>query len=197
MDSRLQRVGGTRLTHIRYSDVPRVAQAIIDAMAGRARVLSGRSHTTPYVEFVRDQAYTVVVRGDDWRKIFPFLRYSSASYRPVIPPGNQPPPIMSPQPKRTMQPPPVNPAGGLQSFLEGFQFDEYSKIQKLLTTINLGGVDHPSPAWRPSTPFPDPPSLIPPQQRTDSFSYTDTVLYNRLVQVLQQLVPTDFPTTNL
>jgi hypothetical protein len=96
-----------------------------------------------------------------------------------------------------MQPPPVNPAGGLQSFLEGFQFDEYSKIQKLLTTINLGGVDHPSPAWRPSTPFPDPPSLIPPQQRTDSFSYTDTVLYNRLVQVLQQLFPTDFPTTNL
>jgi len=189
-------MGGTRLTHIRYSDVPRVAQAITDALAGRARVLSGSSHT-PYVEFVRDRAYTVVVRGDDWRKIFPFLRYSSASYRPVIPPGNQPPPIMSPQPNRTMQPPPVSPAGGLQSFLEGFPFDEYSKIQKLLTTINLSSVGQPSPASKPSTPLPDPPSLIPPQQRTDSFSYTDTVLYNRLVQVLQQLFPTDFPTTNL
>ena len=189
MDSRLRRVGGARLTHIRYSDVPRVAQAIIDGMAGRARVLSGRS----YVEFVRDQAYTVVVRADDWRKIFPFLRYSSASYRPVIPPDNQPAPIMSPQPNRTMQPPPENPAGGLKSFLE-FPFDEYSKIQKLLTTIALTRADRPRSGSFNS--YPEPVCFEPPQQRTD-FSYTDTQLYNKLVHVLQELFPTDFPTTNL
>lgn len=194
MDSRLQRVGGTRLTHIRYSDVPRVAQAIMDAMDGRARVLSGLSHDTPYIEFVRPKFYTVVVRGDDWRKIFPLLRYSASSYRPVIPPANQPPPVMSPQPNRTMQPPPVNPAGGLRSFLDGFSFAEYAKLQRVLTTMSLTNVDQPHPAWKPTTPYPDPTSLIPPERQLDSTSYHDTTVYNRLVEVLQQIFPTDYPT---
>ena len=163
-------------------------------MDGKARVLSGVSHDMPYVEFVRDKAYTVVVRGDDWRKIFPFLRYSSARYRPVIPPGNEPPPIPSPQPNRTMPVPPVNPAGGLRSFLDEMPFDEYAKLQRLLTMMELTNVDQPHPAWRPSNPFPNPTSLIPPTQQRDSTSFTDTTVYNRLVAVLQQLFPTDYPT---
>lgn len=171
-----------------------MAQAIVDALEGKARVLSGVSHDTPYVEFVRDKCYTVVVRGDDWRKIFPFLRYSVANYRPVIPPPNQPPPIPSPQPQRVMQPPPENPAGGLRSFLAGFSFAEYSKLQKLLTTLALTNVDQQHPAWTPSRPFPDPTSLIPPEQRLDSSSFNDTTVYNRVVLLLQQLFPTDFPT---
>lgn len=163
-------------------------------MEGRARVLSGMSHDVPYVQFIRDGFYTVVIRGDDWRKIFPFFRYSSGAYRPVIPPGNEPPPIMSPQPNRTMKQPPVNPAGGLRSFLEGFAYDEYSKIQRLLTTISIDSVDRIGPASQPSTPLPDPTSMLPPEQRTDSTSFHETSLYNRLVVVLQQLFPTDFPT---
>jgi len=195
VDSRLQRIGGTRLVHIRYSDVPRIAQAIVDAVGGRARVLSGLSHDVPYLEFIKDQAYTVVVRGDDWRKIFPFLRYSSNAYKPVIPPSNQPPPIPSPQPNRVMEAPPVNPAGGLQSFLEGFPFDEYSKIQRLLTTLSVNNIDKQTLPSKASYPLPDASSLIPPEHRKDSSSFSDAALYNQLVVVLQQLFPTDFPTT--
>jgi len=197
MDSRLQRVGGTRLTHLRYSDAPRVAQAIVDAADGRARVLSGQSHDTPYVEIVRDQAYTVVIRGDDWRKIFPVFRYSTKRYQPVVPPENEPPPVMSPQPNRTMKQPPENPAGGIKSFLDGLPFDEYSKIQKLLTTLRVDAFGRPSSWSKASTPNPRPDgsSLISPEHRADFSSFTSTFLYNQLVKILQQLFPVDYPTT--
>lgn len=195
MDSRLQRVGGTRLAPLRYSDAPRVAQAIVDAVEGQARVLSGQSHDVTYLEFVRDKMYNVVIRGDDWRKIFPFLRYSSASYKPVATPSDQPSPIPSPQPNRMMYPPPVNPAGGLRSFLEGFSFAEYSKIQNLLTTLSVDNLDKQALPAKASNPIPDAPSLVPPNQRTDSMSFSDAELYNKLVFMLQNLFPTDFPTT--
>lgn len=192
MDSRLQRVGGQRLAHLMYSDAPRVAQAITDAMLGQARVLSGTSHDTPYIEFVRPNMYTVVIRGDDWRIIFPFLRYGSGTYTPVIPPVNPPPRIPSPQPNRLMVPPPVNPGHGLRSFLDNFPFDVYSKIQRLLTASNLTQ-DQPSRSYKASNPVTSPTPLIPPEQRTDGHQEP----YNRLVGVLQQLFPTDFPTSQL
>jgi len=195
MDSRLQRVGGTRPAHLRKSDAPRVAQAIVDAIGGKARILSGMSHDIMYLEFVKDKSYTVVVRGDDWRKIFPFFRYSSKSYNPVIPPPNEPPPIMSPQPNRTMKQPPENPAGGLRSFLACFPFDEYSKLQKLLSMLSLDDLDKSKPVYKDSDPTPsDGIEWLPPQQRTDSAS-SDAALYNQLVKVLQQLFPIDYPTT--
>lgn len=194
MDSRLQRVGGSRLAHLRYSDAPRVAQAIVDAEYRRARVLSGISHGTSYVEFVRDKAYTVVVRGDDWAKIYPFLRYSSNSYEPVIPPANQPAPIPSPQPNRVMQVPPVNPAGGLKSYLDGFDFPTYSKIQQLLSTTAVDTIDGQSLPSMPSNPISDATELNPPARRTDSFNFKESQLYNRMVAVLRQLFPEDYPT---
>jgi len=193
VDSRLQKIDGFRLVHLRYSDVPRVAQAIVDAVNGRAKVLSGLSHDVPYLKFVKDKTYTVVIRGDDWQKIFPFLRYSSASYKPVIPPETQPPPIVSPQPDRVMYPPPVNPAGGLQSFLEGFPFDEYRKIQQLLTTLSIDNIDRQALPSKALNPISDPSSLTPPEQSSD-LSFNDKQLYNQLVLVLQKLFPTDFPT---
>jgi len=194
MDSRLQRVGGTRLVHLRYSDAPRVAQALVDALGGRARVLSGQAQDVPYVEFVRDQAYTVVIRGDDWRRIFPFLRYGTSLYRPVDPPPNQPAPIPSPQPNRVMQPPPENPSGGLVSFLEGLPFDEYSKIQDLLTMFAANPLEAPAGAGKPLRPEPNPPSLLPPEVQSDGVAFRDTDMYNRFVIILQRLFPTDFPT---
>jgi hypothetical protein len=194
MDSRLQRVGGTRLVHLRYSDAPRVALAIVDAEFGKARVFSGLSHDTLYVEFVRDKFYTVVVRGDDWKRIFPFLRYSDALYKPVIPPANQPPPIPSPQPNRTMQQPPENPAGGLTSFLEGFAFDEYAKIQRLLTTTSVNSTDSLSPPGVPLSQATDGVDLIPQKFQTDFSDFRQATMYNSMVALLQQLFPTDFPT---
>jgi len=194
MDSRLQRVGDSRLFHLHYSDAPRVAQAIVDAIAGDARVLVGSSHDVRFVKFVRDKVYTVVVREDDWGKIFPFLRYSTASYNPVIPPNNQPSSIPSPQPNNVMQPPPVNPDGGLRSFLEGLSFDEYSKIQRLLTIMSVDNIDRQLLPVKPLHCFSDAPSLVPPEQRTDTSSFYNRDLYNKMVVILQKLFPTDFPT---
>jgi hypothetical protein len=196
MDSRLQLINGQRLAHIRRSDAPRVAQAIVDAEYKLARVRSGLSHDTPYLEFTRDSAYTVVVRGDDWRKIFPFLRYSEDSYRVVIPPANVPPPIPSPQPNRVMPSPPQNPAGGLQSFLEDFPFDQYSQIQKLLTTTTINRMDAPVGSSLALNPLPaDSVYLAPGQSRFNAMTQQQADLYNRVVSLLEQLFPQDFPTT--
>jgi hypothetical protein len=187
MDSRLQRVGGTRLVRLRYSDAPRVARAILDKFAGKARVLSGISRDTPYVEFVRPNVYTVVVRGDDWRKIFPFLRYGSGAFNPVITPGIPPARIPSPQPNRDRVPPPVNPGTGLRSFLEHFDYFEYQKIQSLLTASRLGQEPGSSSERRVMS---GPVDWIPQSQQLDGL---DAESYNRLVDILQQLFPTDFP----
>ena len=162
-------------------------------MQGRARVLSGVSHDTPYLEFVREGAYTVVVRGDDWDLIYPFLRYGSGDYTPVIPPPNEPPRVPSPQPQRLRVPSPVNPGQGLRSYLEHLPFDVYSKIQRLLTTSNLTQ-DRPA-SLKASNPVPPPVPLSPPRQRVDGYAAAEP--YNRLVGILQQLFPTDFPTSQV
>jgi hypothetical protein len=193
MDSSLRRVGGKPLKHLRYNDVPRVAQAITDFFCGGARVTSGVSGDTPYVQFTKDKAYTVVIRGDDWRRIFPFLRYSSNDYSPVVPPGNQPDPILSPQPNRTMQVPPDNPGKGLRSFLSQLPYYEYEQIQKLLTMLELDEVDKPRVQSRPSRPLPYPTHLYPTGQRQDAG--LNAGFYNQIVLVLQQLFPVDYPTT--
>jgi len=194
MDSRLQRVGGGRLTHLRRSDAPKVAQAMVDALYGRARVLSGISKDTAYVEFVRDNSYAVVVRGDDWKKIFPFLRYSVSGFQPVIPPGNPPDPILSPQPNRVMPPPPESPTGAMTSFLDGLPFDEYSKIQKLLSITSVNTLDPPSPPARQTIPAGSPSDVLPPIRRQNSLNFREDFLFNNLVQLLQQLFPVDYPT---
>lgn len=189
MDSRLQRIAGTRLVHLRRSDAPRVATAILDYFAGRSKVLSGISHDTPYVELVRPNVYTVLVRGDDWRRIFPFLRYGSGPFTPVEVSGNRPARIPSPQPNRDMEPPPINPGLGLRSFLEHFDHYEYRKIQNLLTSSRLSQEPRPT-SDRPQI---DPPaSWDPPSQQLDGL---DAEAYNRLVDILQQLFPADYPTT--
>jgi hypothetical protein len=158
-------------------------------MQGRARVLSGLSHDTPYLEFVRQNVYTVVVRGDDWKLIFPFLRYGSGDFTPVIPPPNPPPLIPSPQPQRLRVPSPVNPGKGLRSFLP---FDVYSKIQRLLTTSNLN--EERPVTYKASIPVLPSVPLVPPVQRVDGNAEEP---YNRLVGILQQLFPTDFPTSQV
>lgn len=191
MDSRLQRVNGQRLTHLRRSEVPRVAQAIVDVIKGKAEVHAGVSHDITFVEF-RSGAYKILVLGDDWRLILPFFRYSTASYSTVIPPANQPPLVLSPQPNRVMQPPPVNPDNGLKSFLDGIPFAQYSKIQKLLTVFASDDFDRAAAAVQSNETAPM--SLNPPSRQTDGF-YVDNGFYNRLVYVLQELFPVDFPTT--
>jgi len=196
MDSRLQRLGGGRLAHLRYLDAPKVAQAIVDAEYGQARVSTGISHDIPYVKFIRGNIYTVVVRGDDWRRIFPFLRYGSEHFTPVIPPAIQPPPIPSFQPNRVVQPPPENPSNGLTTFLTGFPYDEYSKIQTLLGTGTVNSLDAPSGAWKPLNSERNGVDMVVSSNATFA-SFKQEELFKRLLDVLQKLFPTDFPTTSL
>lgn len=194
MDSRLKRIGGGRLSRLRKSDVPRVAQAILDYSHGKARVLSGILIDTPYVQFVRDRSYSIAIRGDEWGKIYPFFRYSTARYQPVQPPENQPLPIPSPQPNRLREVPPESPDEGMQSFLQHLPYQEYVKIQKLLTMLSMDDWDQKAIPSKPSQKIPYPPPLQPARQRADGI-FTDTVFYNRLVKVLEQLFPVDYPTT--
>ena len=191
---RLKRIAGGRLSRIRKSDVPRIAQAIIDFSHGKCRVMSGIFVDTPYVQFVRDRTYSIAIRGDEWSKIYPFFRYSTARYQPVQPPGNKPPPIPSPQPNRLMEVPPESPDGGLQSFLQHLPYSEYVKIQELLTMLSMDDWDPKAIQAKPSKNLPYPTSVQPARQRADGF-FTDTVFYNRLVAVLEQLFPVDYPTT--
>ena len=192
MESRLQSVGGGRLVPLRRSDAPRVAQALVDAMAGQARVLSGVARDTAYVEIVRDTSYTVVVREEDWRKIYVFLRYSTQNYTPVTPPGNPPDQVLSPQPNRTMQPPPEIPSEGLTSFMAGMTFLEYQQLQKLLTLVSLDQLNAPVAASRPARNISYAAPWIPSTQRVDT-TFRDSYLYNRVVRVLELLFPADFP----
>lgn len=194
MDSRLKTVSGQRLAHLLYSDAPRVAQALVDKLLGRAKVYVGVMGSTPYLEFVCPGAYSVVIRGDDWRKIFPLVRYGSGYFQPVIPPARQPDPIPSPQPNRTMPAPPENPGEAFTSFLSFFTWDEYTLIQRLLTMSNVGS-EPKSPGYKPSRLVPDPVPLNPPTRRTDQAGMPE--VYDRLVDMLQQLFPQDFPTSQV
>jgi hypothetical protein len=121
----------------------------------------GTTGTTPFIEFVYPGQYSVVVRGDDWRKIFPLVRHGAGAFHPVDPPSLPPKPIPSPQPNRLMPPPPLNPGDGFTSFLSYFTWEEYTQLQQLTTLARttLGSAD----------------------------------LYDRLVTLLQQLFPRDFP----
>ena len=194
MDSRLKHVGGARLSRLRKSDLPRVAQAIVDFSHGKARVLSGVYGDTTYVQFIRDRSYSIAIRGDEWSKIYPFFRYSTARYQPVQPPGNKPDLIPSPQPNRLREAPPESPDGGQKSFLEHLPYPEYLKIQQLLTMLSMEGWDPKAIQSKPSKDLPYPPSLLPSRKRTDGF-FSDREFYNRLVAVLEQLFPFDYPTT--
>jgi hypothetical protein len=94
-----------------------------------------------------------------------------------------------------MEQPPVSPTDSLCSFLEGFSFDTYSKIQNLLTVLSDDDLDRQVPPFRRTRIYPEATPWLPPEQRTDTSDFYNTMLYNKLVPILQKLFPVDFPTT--
>lgn len=198
MDERLWHIVGKRPTRLRRSDLPQLAQAIVDVERGRAVARRGFVQNTSYVLLQRNQAYNVFVRGDDWAKIVPFLRNSTLTFQPVVPPPTPPPPILSPQPNQVMQPPPQNPYGGFTSFLDGFTFAEQSQIQRLLTTASIDQIDT-TQSSGPIDPSDTPPPLNPPPIGTlgNSTNPQEQQFFEKVLLFLQQLFPDDFPTSPL
>lgn len=200
MDARLWLINGVRATRLRRSDLPKVAQAIVDFERGRAEARAGYVRETAYVNLRRKNAYDVVIRGDDWAKIVPFLRNSSSRFTPKIMPPEQPPPVLSPQPNRVMQPPPPNPSVGQQSFLEGFDYATLAKIEALLTTTTVDALEGPSLPSKPMNPVGNGiriefPGLY--AAPVDSLDQQQKSLYDRVLALLEQLFPEDFPTSPL
>lgn len=177
MDARLWTINGKRLTHLRREDLPSVAQGIVDVERGRATVRTGITRDTPYVILAREKVYEVVVRGDDWVKVVPFLRNTSTPFRVVTPSSLSPSPVPSPQPKRVMQPAPQGPYSSLTSFLQGLEYPDLREIQGDLSTESI-------PPLIPSGPLP-------------SASLQKDPFYLRVLGLLERLFPETFPTSPL
>jgi hypothetical protein len=198
MDSRLWRVNGRRPSKLRRNDLPQVAQAIVDAELGRAEVRVGHVRGASFVNIHKKNTYDIVVLGEDWAKIVPFLRNSTTAFTPPPPPpAYPPPPIPSPQPKTMMQPPPPLPANGLTSFLEGFDFPTLSQIQGLLSTEQISGQDIASPGAGILNPKPTPPSLSPPVASVGALNFNEQRFYQKTLDLLNALFPERFPTSFL
>jgi hypothetical protein len=77
-------------------------------------------------------------------------------------------------------PPPENPGQGITTFFEGLPFDQYSKLQRLLTASRLyDGSASKIDDYAPST------------VKHDG---VDDRSFNSLVNILQQVFPVGFPT---
>lgn len=195
MSSRLWQINGKRLTKLRRDDLPRVAQAIVDAELGRAEIRTGRSRETSYVNIHKQGVYDVVLRGDDWARIAPFLRNSTPAFQPPPPPPPNPPaPIPSPQPKTVMVPPPPLPANGLTSFLEGFDFPTLSRIQGLLSTAQISSFKNSSAGLL--NPLPNPTSLNPPATG-GAVNFNEQRFFENVLDLLNALFTEKFPTSFL
>ena len=178
MDSSLFFVHGQRLENLKQPDLPRVAQAIVDAEYKIAQVGRGFTQGVGYIEIIRPGHYSVVVRSDDWALVVPFLRNSGGAFTPVILPETQPDPILSNQPNAVTQPPIPSPWGDSTSFVEGLPYATARQIEGLLTQdkVSVPVADY---SFGKST----------------SQSYPKQQFYTRILTLLQQLFPTIYPTS--
>ena len=76
MDARLWSVYGKRLETLKRPDLPNLAMAIVAYMRRLdIELFAGQQQNVSYVAFIADKgSFVVVVRGDDWQKIVPYLQ---------------------------------------------------------------------------------------------------------------------------
>lgn len=131
----LQRASGARIVGLLKSDAPRVAGALT---APRATVKLRNARGVLYVEVSSPAGPSAFIRQEEWRKIAPFVRYARVGINvPVLGP-DAPAEVMSPQPKLTIPPPPINPGPGLTSLLAGLSYEDYRQIVNLLPLTQTG-----------------------------------------------------------
>lgn len=81
MDARWWSLFGHRPETLKNPDVPKLARAIVAYMRRLPiQVYAGEAHNVTYVAFLADKnSFSVVIRGDDWAKIVPFLKSDALS----------------------------------------------------------------------------------------------------------------------
>lgn len=201
MDSRLWQVNGARLARLRRQDLPRVAQAIVDAEFGRATFRAETTRDVAYVTITRPEAYTVTILGSDWAKLLPFYRNASMSFDPPPPlPPTPPPPVMSPQPNRLMEQPPPKPPTGFVSYADKLPYNDLRRVNAYLSanplpyntpSVSSMGVMAPTP------PALDPPEVPPPPEPASALDPQEQKFYYRVLGILEQLFPDDYPRSPL
>ena len=73
MDQRLFEVAGKRLERLTRADTPEVARALAAYYHRQAQVESGVLNEVTYVRLFNPGLINVVIRGDDWVKILPYV----------------------------------------------------------------------------------------------------------------------------
>lgn len=73
MDQSLLKIGGRRLTRLTRADTPAVAKVLTAYYRKQAQVNTGVLGEVTYVRLVSSGGTDVVIRGDDWVKILPYL----------------------------------------------------------------------------------------------------------------------------
>lgn len=82
MDARLWKILGQKVQPLTRADTPNLAKAIVAYMRRLPglQVHAGQAQETSYVLFQGQKgAFFVVVRGDDWSKILPFIKSDALS----------------------------------------------------------------------------------------------------------------------
>ena len=204
MDEQLSQIGGKRLGKLRRPDLPQLAQAIVDAERGKCRATTGALKGKRFVNLRRKGGgYDVYVRGEDWDKIFPFLRNSASTFEPAPLPVEEPPPIPAVQANRLIEEARESPSGG-RSFIQGrLDYDTQRLVTDLLTTTSLKSeANLPSRPLVDQTPGPQINPPVPPQvnsavRTASALDMREEQARRRILDLLLQLFPEDFPTSAL
>lgn len=201
MDARLWHIRKQRPVRLRQNDLPRVAEAILDVEKGRAVVRTGFVRGTSFVNLHRDNAYDVVIRGDDWAKIVPFLRNSGSLPTQYAPLPSVQPDVPSPQPNLMMRAPPPLPTNGLTSFLAGF---DYGTMRNIVSVLNAApSIDQleSNSLAKPSSSDSVGPTMTSPlpglQFPMASLDPQERLFFNQVLGVLYRVFRDRFPTSNL
>ena len=73
MDQRLFKISGRRPERLTRADTPEVARALTAYYRRQAQVSRGVLNEVTYVRLVNPGVLDVVIRGDDWVKILPYV----------------------------------------------------------------------------------------------------------------------------
>ncbi len=92
MDARLWSIGGKRAETLKQPDLPNLARAIVayERRLPGITLHAGSIRNITYVMFQANKgAFQVLVRGDDWAKIVPYLKsnFLSPAIEPLLPWG--------------------------------------------------------------------------------------------------------------